>query len=600
MRLLGLLILIFLSNSLHAQSLADSVIHKYANDVHKVDSLLRIAASIQNKDYANCTRLCDEVIAIAKTSKDKKSEADATFLKGLTSYFAGEYQQTLQFYLSAIQLFEAAKYPLGKAKVNNELGIFYRRQQQDSLALAVFKDAYELAYTLDEKGVMATAINNQGILAQDQADHNKAIEYFKQAQTIYVQVQDSIGVSYTMDYASVSYAAIRRYQLATELQLKSLDIRLRFKDTNAAALSLYSLAEYESLQQHTTTSEKYWLQCIAIAEQIKYKDLAADCYKKLAALYASSGQSQKAYEYHVKYSNLNEELFNEKRSKQINELQTKYETSQRIQQIEILKKDNDVKESRQRIMLIIFLSVVLLLGLTMYTYLSYLRSKKQKEIDDAIIVEKELRSKSIIEAEEKERLRIARDLHDGVAQTMTDAKMQLEHFMDQVPEDSKLNDSLRNAFDLIKDAANEVRAVSHSMVPNALLKSGLVAAVRDFVHRMGSEKLKINLVVHGLKNRLDENIETVVYRVLQELVNNIIKHADATEITIQLLHEQTELHIMVEDNGRGFDINTLGDKAGMGLKNITSRVEYLNGHVHFDSSIGNGTTVMIDIPLENT
>jgi hypothetical protein len=79
------------------------------------------------------------------------------------------------------------------------------------LALAVFKDAYELAYTLDEKGVMATAINNQGILAQDQADHNKAIEYFKQAQTIYVQVQDSIGVSYTMDYASVSYAAIRRY-----------------------------------------------------------------------------------------------------------------------------------------------------------------------------------------------------------------------------------------------------------------------------------------------------------------------------------------------------------------------------------------------------
>lgn len=600
MRLLGLLIVLFLSNSLRAQSLADSVIRKYANDAHNVDSLLRIAASIQNKDYANCTRLCDEVIAIAQTSKDKKSEADATFLKGLTSYFAGEHQLTLQFYLSAIQLFEAANYPLGKAKVNNELGIFYRRQQQDSLALAVFKDAYELAYRLDEKGVMATAINNQGILAQDQADHNIAIEYFKQAQAIYVEVQDSIGVSYTMDYASVSYAALRQYPLAIELQLKSLDIRLRFKDTNAAALSLYSLAEYESLQQHTSASEKYWLQCIAIAEQIKYKDLTADCYKKLAALYASSGQSQKAYEYHVKYSTLNEELFNEKRSKQINELQTKYETSQRIQQIEILKKDNDVKASRQRIMLIIFLSVVLLLGLTMYTYLSYLRSKKQKEIDDAIIVEKELRSKSIIEAEEKERLRIARDLHDGVAQTMTAAKMQLEHFMDQIPEDSPLNDSLKNAFDLIKDASKEVREVSHSMVPNALLKSGLLAAIRDFVQRMGSEKLKINLVVMGLKDRLHENVETVVYRVLQELVNNIIKHAAATDITIQLLHEKSELHIMVEDNGKGFDIQTLNEKAGMGLKNITSRVEYLNGHVHFDSSIGNGTTVMIDIPLENS
>jgi two-component system NarL family sensor kinase len=109
----------------------------------------------------------------------------------------------------------------------------------------------------------------------------------------------------------------------------------------------------------------------------------------------------------------------------------------------------------------------------------------------------------------------------------------------------------------------------------------------------------VNLIVHGLNDRLDENVETVVYRVLQELVNNVIKHAQATEITIQLIHEATELSIMVEDNGVGFDIHTLSDKAGIGLKNITSRIEYLNGHVHFDSSLGNGTTAMIEIPLDS-
>jgi signal transduction histidine kinase len=363
---------------------------------------------------------------------------------------------------------------------------------------------------------------------------------------------------------------------------------------------LYSLAEYELLQKNTKASEQYLLECVSITERIKYKDLTADCYKKLADLYANNGQAQKAYEYHVKYSSLNEEIFNEKRSKQINELQTKYETNKRIQQIELLTKDNELKESRTRIIFIVFLGLLLILGLSAFAYFNFLKSKKQKEIDDAIIVEKELRSKSIIEAEEKERLRIARDLHDGVAQTMTAAKMQLEHFMDSVEEDNKMNSSLRNAFDLIKDAANEVRAVSHSMVPNALLKSGLVAAVRDFVQRMGTDKTHINLIIHGLNDRLNENVETVVFRVLQELVNNIIKHAEATEITIQLVKEQLELSIMVEDNGKGFDIKTLGEKAGIGLKNIESRVEYLNGHVHFDSSIGNGTTVMIDIPLENT
>jgi signal transduction histidine kinase len=162
------------------------------------------------------------------------------------------------------------------------------------------------------------------------------------------------------------------------------------------------------------------------------------------------------------------------------------------------------------------------------------------------------------------------------------------------------NISLQNAFDLIKDAASEVRAVSHSMVPNALLKSGLVSALRDFVQRIGTEKQHINLVLHGLNDRLNENVETVVFRVLQELVNNIIKHAHATEITIQLIKENTELHIMVEDNGKGFDINQLEEKSGIGLKNITSRVEYLNGTVDFDSTIGKGTTVMIDLPLEVT
>jgi signal transduction histidine kinase len=135
------------------------------------------------------------------------------------------------------------------------------------------------------------------------------------------------------------------------------------------------------------------------------------------------------------------------------------------------------------------------------------------------------------------------------------------------------------------------------MIPNALIKSGLVAAVRDFVNRMGTEKLKINLVVLGLNERLPENIETVIYRVLQELINNIIKHAQANEVTIQLIRESNEFMLMVEDNGKGFDLEKTMQQQGIGLKNITSRVEYLNGQVNYDTAVGKGTTVIIEIPL---
>jgi two-component system NarL family sensor kinase len=580
---------------------ADSVMKQYAQLEYakRIQVYLQTAAQIQNKDYPNCIALCDKVIELARQQQDVYAEADAIFLKGLTSYFAGEYDQTLHYYLTSIQKFDSISNPGAKAKVLNELGIFYRRQKQDSLSEATFKEAYSFAQKAGAKGTMGTAINNQGICKQDAGKHTEAIRFFEQAQQIYVDEKDSIGVSYTMDYAAVSYAALAKYDLAEKLQLQSMDIRLRWKDTNAAALSLYSLAEIAQQQSQSGKQEKYLLECIAISERIKYKDLTADCYRKLAEVYALKGRFSEAYNYHVKYADLNNEIFNEKRSRQINDLQTRYETEKKERKIEVLSKENEIKSSRTKLLIVVFMGVLLLLSVSGYAYTRMLKSRKQKEMDDAIIKEKELRSKSIIEAEEKERVRIAKDLHDGVAQTMTAAKMQLEHFIDSIQGDERVSDSLQNAFDLIREAATEVRAVSHSMVPNALLKSGLVAALRDFVHRVSSEKLKVNLIVHGLNDRLDENVETVVYRVLQELVNNVIKHAQATEITIQLIHEATELSIMVEDNGVGFDIHTLSDKAGIGLKNITSRIEYLNGHVHFDSSLGNGTTAMIEIPLDS-
>lgn len=599
MRLLPFVFFLAIPYLLAALPFSDSVIKSTVNQSasQRIVLYLQVASKIQNKDYSNCTALCNEVIRLAQQTNDSLAEADAIFLRGLTSYFAGEYDQTLHFYLASIQRFEQVKNPAGKAKVLNELGIFYRRQKLDSLSEATFQDAYQFAKQANAKGTMATAINNQGICKQDKGLHIEAIKLFDQARLIYIQINDSIGVSYTLDYAAVSHAILEQYTLAEKLQLQSMDIRLRWKDTNAAALSLYSLAEIAEKQALFSKQETYLLECIAITERIKYKDLTADCYRKLAQLYEHKKQYAKAYDYQLKYSKLNNEIFNEKRSRQITDLQTRYETEKKERKIELLSKDNELKSNRNKFLVILFSSILLLVMVSGFAYTRLLKSRKQKELDDAIIQEKELRSKSIIEAEEKERVRIARDLHDGVAQIMTAAKMQLEHFMESEPDKFNSNLTIQTTFDLIKEAASEVRAVSHSMVPNALLKSGLVAALRDFVSKIHTEKLHVNLIVHGLNERLDENVETVVYRVLQELVNNVIKHAHATEIIIQLIRDHHELSIVVEDNGRGFDSRKLSDKMGIGLKNIESRIEYLNGNIYFDSSPKQGTTVMVEIPL---
>src|SRR5262249_53141444 len=146
--------------------------------------------------------------------------------------------------------------------------------------------------------------------------------------------------------------------------------------------------------------------------------------------------------------------------------------------------------------------------------------------DAEIAMQKEMRTKAIIEAEEKERRRIAQDLHDGVGQILSAAKLNLSSFSSKITlKTDEERDALKNAVELIDDSVKEVRAVSHNMMPNTLIKLGLASAVREFITKIGNiPNLKVDLEIVGLDKRLSEQIETVLYRVTQEIVNNIIKH----------------------------------------------------------------------------
>jgi two-component system NarL family sensor kinase len=241
----------------------------------------------------------------------------------------------------------------------------------------------------------------------------------------------------------------------------------------------------------------------------------------------------------------------------------------------------------------------ILLGITGFLFYRKKQIEQQAKLDSEIAHQKEIRTKAILEAEEKERRRIAQDLHDGVGQLLSAAKLNLSNLDSKIAtqtEEQKL--AMQNALSLVDDSVKEVRAVSHNMMPNTLIKLGLASAVREFITKLGNAPtLKVDLEIVGLDTRLDNQIETVLYRVIQEIVNNIIKHAKASQISMQLIRHDTELNIMIEDNGVGFDTNQLDNFEGIGLKGIQTRIEFLNGSVHFDSSIGRGTTVIIDIPL---
>ena len=212
-----------------------------------------------------------------------------------------------------------------------------------------------------------------------------------------------------------------------------------------------------------------------------------------------------------------------------------------------------------------------------------------------IMKQQDLATKAVLDAEERERRRIATDLHDGVGQTLSAALMNLNGLTSNIKEilaSDKI--TLEKSLALVNESYDEVRTISHQMMPNALLKAGLSAAVREFLSKIDENQLKITLDISGFSKKLDDQLETVLYRVIQESVNNVIKHAKASKLSIQMRKDDEGIYLAIEDNGVGF--NPLQKKEGIGLQNIQSRILFIQGTVEYDSAPGKGTLVHIFIP----
>jgi two-component system NarL family sensor kinase len=289
-------------------------------------------------------------------------------------------------------------------------------------------------------------------------------------------------------------------------------------------------------------------------------------------------------------------------------LKQKLDSTEKARNIQSLKEQSQIQQleiqNRQlqlirRNVLISLLTVLLMLGgLLGYSYYRRYQMKQTALMQAALLKQQEQSTRAVLEAEESERQRIAKDLHDGVGQMMSAAKMNLSAFQHAAvfPNEEERN-SFQKIIQLVDDGCREVRSVSHNMMPNALLKNNLAAALQEFIDKLDKRVLKVHLYTSGLDEPLDSSIETVLYRVIQECVNNVIKHSGATVLDISLVKEPHEITATIEDNGCGFDTKDKNKSDGIGLKNIRTRTEYLKGTVEFSSRPGKGTLVAIQIPL---
>ncbi|MFK5878810.1 MAG: sensor histidine kinase [Flavobacteriaceae bacterium] len=278
---------------------------------------------------------------------------------------------------------------------------------------------------------------------------------------------------------------------------------------------------------------------------------------------------------------------------------------------EKLRGDNLESEAKRKQNRNLFYGAVILLFFGGITTTLFLKNSKRKRllaeknnvIEQQKVVtllkEQELTSiDAMIEGQEKERKRIAEDLHDDLGSVLTTLKLHFENY--KLNKDKKKfseNELIEKTDDLLDEAYTKVRSMAHAKNSGVIANQGLLVAIENMAEKVSSsKKIEISVLDHGLENRLENSLELTIFRIIQELITNIIKHAAATEATIHLTNHDNSLNIMVEDNGVGFDTNHISNK-GMGIHSIDKRIEHLDGTMTIESELNKGTTVIIDIPI---
>lgn len=264
---------------------------------------------------------------------------------------------------------------------------------------------------------------------------------------------------------------------------------------------------------------------------------------------------------------------------------------------ELLKKELYLaKNQKEKQIFYILLSTLALVLIGFWYFFKQRQRLKNQEIETLKQNQEISNLEALIDGEEKERKRVAQELHDGLNGELSAIKYRLSGLED-IDLSAEDKESVLKSIEMIDNACSQVRIISHNLIPTSILDFGLVETLNEYCEKVNNtQSITMEFQYFGNPALVNKKSETVIYRIIQELITNIIKHSQATMAMVQLNFHKKELFITVEDNGIGFDVHAA--KKGLGLKNIYSRVQFLNANLEIDST-EKGTSFHITVNLNS-
>ena len=619
-------------------------------DTLKVQQILDLAYGLEIESPDSAIVLYGIAAEIADRIGYRIGKGRALQYTGIVYSDQGNYKQAIEYYQRSIEVFKTIPYPAGVASTYVNIGNIYKRKAEYSKALNNYLEGTRIFEQIGDTSRLIYAYSNVGSVLSDVEQYDKSLFYNRRSLELSLLLKDSSSICDGL--ANIGSIDFNRgeYDKSFKNYDKALAIAELIEDTYVLYLANISLSSIESQTENykkalisskqglyfatvlgnpalvgnstariganymnlgkLDSAEFYLLRSVELAQENQLQEVLISAYKWMAELQEKQGGYKSALEWKNQYLMLQKKATGERQKRIVAGLEIEYETEKK--DLELSEKTLEI-ERNEALLAKRNYFIVALFGALISAFIFFLlvrRSLRQKKIiaekDTAIQQEKVMQLKknqqvvafkSMMEGEEKERIRLAKDLHDGLGGMLSSVKL---HFSKIGTENQPLqqSDDFRKAIELLDVTSSEARKISHNLMPGALVKFGLIDALNDFCNNIaGSHSFAVEFQSYGLDNRLPEDQEIMIYRIVQELVNNVVKHAKATEVIVQLMVSDNVLHITVEDNGVGFEPEKTKNP-GIGMNNIRSRIDYLNGDLTIDSQPGVGTTISMKIPIK--
>ncbi|HMH24148.1 MAG TPA: sensor histidine kinase [Puia sp.] len=421
-----------------------------------------------------------------------------------------------------------------------------------------------------------------------------------------------INIQYYNKLGSVSRQK-KEYKTAIGYYNKTLSTARsnHFKYQTTSALKIIGLC-YEQLADYAQ-ARKYLLMAMQeAANESTFQAEKIEILQELVNVEKKTNNGAQAFIYLEQLNILKDSLNIQASKKSVAEIENKYQAAEKGKRIAQLQAEKEIQilSIRQKSLLNYFLisSVLALLIVGFLGFRNFrnrhLLAKKQDELHQQRIGELEkdrqlVAVDSMLKGQEDERSRLAKDLHDGLGGLLSGVKFSLSNMKDNLIVTPDNMAVFERSLDMIDTSIKELRRVAHNMMPEMLTKFGLDEALKEYGNTINSAKLLVvKYQSFGMEARLDKSVEIIIYRIVQELLNNILKHAAATEAFVQIMREGNRLNVIVEDNGKGFDAALPENNMGAGLLSVRSRVDYLKGQLAIDAKPGKGTLVNIELNIQ--